>query len=64
MGSIRNDVDEREMRPVVRDFVVELASPVRARYVRVHVATFGTLPEWHVGAGEAAWFFTDEVIVR
>jgi predicted alpha-1,2-mannosidase len=64
VGSIRNDVDEREMRPVVRDFVVELASPVRARYVRVHVTTFGTLPEWHVGAGEAAWFFTDEVIVR
>lgn len=64
VGAAASDVDERQMRPTVRDLVVELPSSVRARYVRVRVTTYGKLPEWHPGAGEEAWFFTDEVIVR
>ncbi|HEY0876018.1 MAG TPA: GH92 family glycosyl hydrolase [Vicinamibacterales bacterium] len=64
VGNARSDVDEREMRPTVRDLIVELPSAVRARYVRLRVTTYGKLPAWHPGAGEDAWFFTDEVIVR
>jgi hypothetical protein len=64
VGTAGSDVDEREMRATVRDFVVELPAAVGARYVRVHVVTYGRLPAWHPGAGEDAWFFTDEVIVR
>ena len=35
-----------------------------ARYVRVVAKNFGTLPEWHVGAGEQAHLFVDEVTIE
>jgi hypothetical protein len=64
VGTAESDVDDREMRATVRDLVVEFPSAVRARFVRIRVTAFGKLPDWHPGAGEDAWFFTDEVIVR
>ena len=64
LGTVRNSVSERESRPVTRDCAVNLQQPVRARYVRVHVVHYGPLPSWHTGAGEPAWFFTDEIVVR
>jgi hypothetical protein len=64
VGTIENSVPERESKPTIRDFVLDLQRPRQARYVRLRVHTFGKLPVWHPGAGEAAWFFADEVIVR
>ncbi|WP_299762511.1 FN3 associated domain-containing protein [uncultured Dokdonia sp.] len=32
-----------------------------ARYVKVVIKNYGTLPEWHPGAGNPAWLFVDEV---
>jgi hypothetical protein len=63
-GAVGNTVSERERLPTMKDFVLGFAAPVSARYVRVRVVTFGTLPDWHPGAGEAAWFFADEIVVR
>ncbi len=37
---------------------------VRARYVRVHAANLGQIPEGHRAAGQPAWLFVDEVIVN
>lgn len=37
---------------------------VPARYVRVVAGNRGVCPEGHPGAGEKAWLFTDEVIIR
>jgi hypothetical protein len=34
------------------------------RYVRVRARNFGTLPDWHPGAGEGAWLFVDELMVE
>ncbi len=34
------------------------------RYVRIRARNFGTLPDWHPGAGERAWLFVDELIVE
>ena len=64
LGTVENDVDERESKAVTRDFVLTLDRAREARYVRVRVARYGTLPEWHPGAGEQAWFFADEIVVR
>lgn len=35
----------------------------RARYVRLRAKQPPPLPSWHVGAGEAAWIFVDEIEV-
>lgn len=63
-GTIDNEVPEREGSAVTRDFALGLPRPVRARYVRVRVQGYGRLPAWHPGAGEDAWFFADEIVVR
>ena len=36
----------------------------RARYVKLTVKNFGPLPDWHVSAGQQAWIFVDEIIVK
>lgn len=62
LGEAANAVSERESNAVTRDLTV--TAPARARYVRVHVERYGRLPAWHLGAGNEAWFFADEIVVR
>ena len=42
---------------------VEVAAPVKARYIKVQVKTIGLCPSWHYGVGYPAWYFMDEVAV-
>ncbi len=53
-------VTDYEMR------TADLGSKVKAsaRYVKVRAKTFGTIPEWHLGAGGQAYIFVDEIIVE
>ncbi len=37
---------------------------VEGRYIKVLAKNIGTLPKWHEGAGNKAWIFVDEVIVK
>ena len=37
---------------------------VRAKYVKVTATNFGSLPDWHVSAGEQAWLFADEIVIK
>ena len=39
-------------------------SPIRARYVRVHITGTRECPDWHYGAGNPSWFFIDEITVE
>jgi hypothetical protein len=64
LGTVENAVDEREPKAVTRDFTLNLEQPHRVRFLRVRVAQYGQLPGWHPGAGEDAWFFADEIVVR
>jgi hypothetical protein len=35
-----------------------------ARFIKVQATNLGTCPAWHVGAGEKAWIFVDEITVE
>lgn len=37
---------------------------IRAKYIRIDAENYGPLPDWHVSAGEQAWLFVDEIIVK
>lgn len=37
---------------------------VSARYVKVKAINYGTLPEWHLGAGGQAYIFIDEITIE
>ena len=45
----------------VDDFVLN-TSPVKAKFVKVVAKNFGTIPEWHLGAGGKAFIFIDEIL--
>ena len=36
----------------------------RAKYIKITASNFGLLPDWHVSAGQQAWLFADEIIIR
>ena len=38
--------------------------PCNARYIKVKAINFGLLPTWHLGKGEPAWLFVDEIMVK
>jgi len=37
---------------------------IHTRFLKVNIEKFGTLPEWHSGAGKQAWLFVDEIIMK
>jgi predicted alpha-1,2-mannosidase len=62
VGKVKNDV------PIDEDgaFTQELAVRPRtnARYVKMVAKTLGICPDWHVGAGQKAWIFCDELVIE
>ena len=61
--SIPNDVPADSYEVVTKDFVRHIA-PRPARFVRVKAYNYGKIPAWHLGAGNDAFIFIDEIIVE
>ena len=64
-GVVPGTANTGQMMPAsTRDYEFNLPLVPRARYIRLRVEHYGKLPAWHPGAGNDAWFFADEIIVR
>ena len=61
-GTFKNEGPVDDYTEKVQDFVVK--GFAKARYVRVKAKNFGTIPEWHQGAGGEAHIFVDEIVVE
>ena len=61
-GTFKNEGPVDDYTEKVQDFVVK--GSAKARYVRVKAKNFGTIPEWHLGAGGDAHIFVDEIVVE
>jgi len=42
----------------------EIKLDARVRYIRVHAENIKTCPDGHIGKGQKAWIFADEIVVR
>lgn len=62
VGVVKNEVPVDADDAVIQE--LEVVKDVKARYVRMVAKSLGTCPEWHVGAGGAAWTFCDEFIIE
>ena len=62
-GGAVSTTDPRDTATRREDVMVRF-TPREARYVRVRITGSGTLPPWHLGAGEMSWVFVDEIEVR
>lgn len=57
-------VEDRDPAVKFNTVKATLATPEKARYLRVKVDGLGLCPDWHYGVGHPAWFFIDEVTVK
>ena len=60
-GHLTHSVDPRDETPQIHEFTQPVS--VDARYVKVVAKNFGSLPDWHVGAGGRSHLFIDEVTI-
>jgi hypothetical protein len=60
---IENDVVDSIPDAIIKDFMKDVINE-RCRFIKVHATNRGTCPAWHVGAGEKAWIFIDEITVE
>ena len=44
--------------------ICEFTNPANARYIKIHVANAGVIPQGNPGAGSKAWLFVDEIEVN
>ncbi|SDQ32425.1 hexosaminidase [Pseudoxanthomonas sp. CF125] len=58
------DVDAGSEQRLVEDVAFHADKPLTARYVRMEVDQYGSLPAGHNGAGHPAYFFVDEIVVK
>ncbi len=63
-GEVINEISDKEMNSITKDFCIKLNQPINARFVKVKAKNYGTLPAWHKGAGGEAYIFTDEIIIK
>jgi len=60
---IENNTADKLPDPVIQEFSKD-GMKAGARYIRIRAINRKTCPEWHVGAGEKAWIFIDEIVVE
>lgn len=65
LGTITNTVDAQDYEVQVKDFVWNITDVnYSGRYVKVFAKNFGTIPQWHLGAGGEGFIFVDEIWVK
>jgi hexosaminidase len=53
---------ENYSEKTIVEFKAEIEAQ-EARYIRVFAENVGICPDWHMGAGDKAWIFIDEIII-
>jgi len=62
VAQLSSDVPAHAPGVILRNMVAQLDGVV-ARYVRIHAKNFGTIPDWHLGRGDGAFIFVDEILI-
>lgn len=60
--TIENTINPKQEGSIIETFTAQLKN-TKARYIKVKAYNFGTLPQWHQGAGGEAFIFVDEITV-
>ena len=63
VAEISNDWPALSSEKTIREFAGEVAVQ-KARYVKIVAENIGVCPQGHIGAGDAAWLFVDEITVE
>ncbi len=64
IGTATHQQPAERADPFLSRLAVPVAAGMAARWVKVRARGYGPLPAWHSGAGNPAWIFCDELVVR
>jgi len=62
LGSVLNEVDEKESGVVLQDFSLKLNT--KTRYIKVIAKNRKYNPDWHRAPGDFCWIFADEISIH
>ena len=62
-GSVSHNIDQQTCDNQIVPFTIKMKN-TSGRYIKIVAKNYGTLPNWHKGAGNPAWLFIDEVVVE
>lgn len=61
--SIKTTTDKQTEGSFTETFA-HRGTPEKTRYIRIVAKNTGVCPDWHPGAGEKSWIFTDEITIE
>ncbi len=63
IGADTHTIDPKDEVTQINNFVLTNKN-VKARYIKVKAYNFGKLPSWHLGYGDSAFLFIDEISIK
>ncbi|HNV49529.1 MAG: GH92 family glycosyl hydrolase [Bacteroidales bacterium] len=63
IGNVKNPISEDDWNIQSHDFTLKFA-PISTRYIKIIGKNRGYCPDWHKGAGNNAWIFADEIVIK
>jgi len=60
---VKNEMPLSQDSPGRQTLIVDIEN-TKTRYIKVIAKNIGTCPDWHKGAGEKAWLFVDEILIK
>ncbi len=64
IGSVTHSIAPNNEKLIIHNMELKLTKAKKARYVKVKAKNFGKLPQWHIGYGDEAFIFIDEIEVK
>lgn len=61
--TIKNNKSTTEMETIIKNFQIKTKN-LNTQYIKVFAKNINICPKWHPGAGEKAWVFIDEIIIK
>lgn len=63
IGTVVNITPDNKSGAFIQNYSVTV-NGIKARYIKVVAESLKTCPSWHIGSGQKAWIFTDEIVVK
>jgi hypothetical protein len=63
IGTVVNITPDDKPGAFIQNYSVPVKG-IKARYIKVIAESLKTCPSWHIGSGQKAWIFTDEIVVK
>ncbi len=63
-NNLKEEMELENKNLQIKNFELKLTQKVKGKHLKVRAVNYGTIPDWHPGAGGKAYIFIDEVEVK